>query len=245
MSDAEIAPPHRADDRVTAPELPASPHTDDDLARRLRGFGPVGIAAVLVVLAGNLIVGPLSAVFALMWAKRSGTPFRELGFVRPNRWWRMILVGTVFGVVFKLVMKAIVMPLLGAAPINPTYHYLEGNPVAALLAIPQMIVIAGFGEETLFRGYMFERLGKLLGRGIWATVAIVIFTSVLFGSLHYHDQGLPGAQQATIVGLVYGTIYARTRRLGMLMVAHAAFDIAAVAIIYWRLESAVAHSIFK
>ena len=74
---------------------------------------------------------------------------------------------------------------------------------------------------------------------------MVIFTSVLFGSLHYHDQGLPGAQQATIVGLVFGTIYARTRSIGMLMVAHAAFDIAAVAIIYWDLETTVARFIFK
>lgn len=68
---------------------------------------------------------------------------------------------------------------------------------------------------------------------------------MLFGSLHYHDQGLAGAQQATIVGLVYGAIYARTRRIGMLMVAHAAFNLAAVAIIYWDLETAVARAIFK
>ena len=28
-----------------------------------------------------------------------------------------------------------------------------------------MIVGAGFGEETIFRGYLFERLGKLFGTG--------------------------------------------------------------------------------
>jgi membrane protease YdiL (CAAX protease family) len=28
-----------------------------------------------------------------------------------------------------------------------------------------MIVAAGFGEETVFRGYMFERLGKLFSTG--------------------------------------------------------------------------------
>jgi hypothetical protein len=31
----------------------------------------------------------------------------------------------------------------------------------------------------------------------------------------------------------------------MLIVAHAAFDVAAIAIIYWNLESGVAHLIFK
>lgn len=31
----------------------------------------------------------------------------------------------------------------------------------------------------------------------------------------------------------------------MLMIAHAAFDLAAVAMIYWNLESTVAHLLFK
>ena len=224
----------------SAPEVP-----DQDFARRLRGFCPVGIAAMVVILAGNLIFAPMSAVLALLWARRSRTPLRELGFVRPRSVWQAVLVGTTFGVAFKFAMKAIVMPLLGSDPINHAYHFLVGNPALALAFIPQLIVVAGFGEETLFRGYMFERLGKLLGRGVAASVVMVIFTSVLFGSLHYHDQGLPGAQQATIVGLVFGTIYARTRSIGMLMVAHAAFDIAAVAIIYWDLETTVARFIFK
>ena len=29
-----------------------------------------------------------------------------------------------------------------------------------------VIVGAGFGEETVFRGYLFERLGKLFGPGV-------------------------------------------------------------------------------
>lgn len=50
---------------------------------------------------------------------------------------------------------------------------------------------------------------------------------------------------STTVGLAYGTIFAITGRIWMLMFAHAAFDVTAVAIIYWNLESTVAHLIFK
>jgi membrane protease YdiL (CAAX protease family) len=57
--------------------------------------------------------------------------------------------------------------------------------------------------------------------------------------------GLAGAQQATITGLVFGTIFAATGRLWMLMCAHAAFDLVALALIYWNLESDVAHLVFK
>ncbi len=53
---------------------------------------------------------------------------------------------------------------------------------------------------------------------------IVLLTSVWFGLGHYHVQGLTGVEQATIVGLVLGTIMAKTGRIFVLMVAHATPD---------------------
>jgi membrane protease YdiL (CAAX protease family) len=92
---------------------------------------------------------------------------------------------------------------------------------------------------------MFERLGKLFGTGGWVTPLIVVVSAAWFGLVHYPVQGLAGVQQATIVGLVYGTIFALTGQIWMLMVAHAAFDLTAVALIYWNLEGGVAHFFFK
>jgi membrane protease YdiL (CAAX protease family) len=218
---------------------------EDRIAVRLRGFGPLGILAILVILAGSLVVAPLGALLVLAWAWRSRTPWREIGYVRPESWARTVAVGIAFGVGFKFLMKAVVMPLLGADPINRAYHYLAGNTAAIPGMLFYMIVGAGFGEETFFRGYAFERLGKLFGSGVWAKPLIVTLTALFFGVMHYPGQGLAGAQQATIVGLVFGTIFAVTGRIWMLMFAHAAFDLTALAIIYWDLESTVAHLIFK
>ena len=219
--------------------------TSDRFAARLRGFGPLGILAILVIAAGNLVVVPLSAILVLLWARWSRTPWRESGYVRPSSWIRGLALGIVFGIAFKFLMKAIVMPLLGADPINRAYHYLAGNRAALPGMLFAVIVGAGFGEETVFRGYLFERLGKLFGPGPWAKASIVLLTAALFALAHYPDQGLAGVEQAAITGLVFGTIFAVTGRLWTLMWAHAAFDLAAVAIIYWDLESAVAHLIFK
>jgi membrane protease YdiL (CAAX protease family) len=216
---------------------------DDEFAASLRGFGPVGILAMLAILAGNAIVLPGSAVLVLLWVWRSRTPWRAIGYVPPVSWARTVASGILFGVAFKLVMKAIVMPLLGAPEINQAYHYLAGNRSAIPYALYAMVVGAGFGEETVFRGYLFERLGRLLGGSAGARVIIVLFTSTWFGLDHYAMQGLAGAEQAAIVGLVFGTIMAVTGRIWVLMVAHAAFDLTAYAIIYWNLESAVAHLI--
>ena len=108
-----------------------------------------------------------------------------------------------------------------------------------------MIVVAGFGEETLYRGWMFERLGKLFGDSVWAKTSIVVLTSIVFALPHYRDQRLAGVEQAIITGVVFGTIFARTGRIFLLMVAHAAFDLAALAMIYFDCEPAVAHFFFK
>ena len=221
-----------------------SPQTQERFAAELRGFGPVGILAVLLIATGQ-IVAPLSALLVLVWTSLSRTPWREIGYVRPKSWIASLAAGIIFGILFKVLMKAIVMPLLGANPTNQAYHYLAGNPAAMPAVVLTMIVVAGFGEETVFRGYMFERLGRLLGRSRAARIFTVLASAALFGSLHYFEQGLAGAQQATITGLVFGTIFAITGRIWMLMCAHAAFDLTAVAMIYWNLESRVAHLIFK
>ena len=92
---------------------------------------------------------------------------------------------------------------------------------------------------------MFERLGTLLGHSTVAKVAIVLVTSIWFGLAHYWFQGRPGVEQALIVGMVFGSIFAVTGRIFMLMIAHAAFDLAALAMIYWDFEDSVAHFIFK
>ena len=219
--------------------------TADKFAARLRGFGPLGILAILIILAGNFIIAPLSAILALIWAKMSNTPWREIGYVRPRSWIRTIGIGIVFGVAFKFVMKALVMPLLGAPPVNQAYQFVTGNSAVIPLMLFTMLVTAGFGEETFYRGWMFERLGKLFGQSVPAKIATVAITSVLFASMHYPDQGIPGAEQALITGLTFGSIFAITGRIFMLMIAHAAFDLTALWMIYYGLETQIAHLIFK
>jgi membrane protease YdiL (CAAX protease family) len=228
--------------RAYSPSVDPLPPVDS-LGAALRGFGPLGLLAIVVILAGNALFVPLSAILVLLWAQRSGTPWQKIGFVRPRSWIRDLAVGLAFGIAFKLLMKAVVMPLLGANPINQAYHHLAGNTAALPAMLYLLIVGAGFGEETVWRGWMFERLGLLLGSGVGAKTAIVFITAVLFGLAHYPEQGTAGVQQAAIVGLVFGGIYAGTGRLWMLMCAHAAFDLTALALIYWNVETDVAHSL--
>lgn len=231
------------------PSPKAAPISDDRLAAELRRFGPLGIIAILVILfTGNIFVGqvvvPVGAVLVLAWVRLSRSSWQEIGYVRPRNWVASVALGVPFGIAFKFLMKAIVMPLLGADPINWAYHSWAGNR-ALLPSATWACLVAGFAEETIFRGYMFERFGKLFPPGAGGKIAAVLITSVWFGAVHYLNQGLAGTEQATIVGLVFGSIFAFSGRIFMLMCAHAAFDLTALAMIYWNLETRVAHLIFK
>ena len=217
---------------------------------RLRGFWPLGIAAMLLILlTGNIFVAPMLALpvgglLALLWAWRSRTPWREIGYSRPRSWALTIVVGIALGVAFKFLMKAVVMPWLGAPPVNQAFHFLAGN-TALLPAATWTMLMAGFGEETVYRGYLFERLGKLLGERPGAKIVTVLLTSAWFAAAHAGGQGLPGVQQAAVTGLAFGAIYATTRRIWIPMIAHAAFDLTALWMIYWDLETTISHLIFK
>jgi uncharacterized protein len=235
------------DETAPAQSLRQSP--DDRFAEQLRGFGPVGLLAILAILvSGNVSVGnivlPLGGVLALLWVRWSHTPWREIGYVRPKSWIGALVVGVVLGVALKFLTKTIELPLLGADPINHTYHYLVGNG-AMLPAAAWTTLVAGFGEETVFRGFLFERLGKLFGSRVGAKIAIVLISTLLFASAHYPDQGLSGVEQALVTGLAFGTAFAITGRVFTVMCAHAAYDLTAFAIIYLNLETPVAHLIFK
>jgi membrane protease YdiL (CAAX protease family) len=229
----------------SSPEATPTVQTNDGFAARLRGFGPLGILAILIILGGNFVITPLSAVLVLVWAKISNTPWREIGYVRPRSWTKTIAIGIVLGVALKFTMKALVMPLLGAPPINQAYHFVTGNPAVIPLMLYTMIVVAGFGEETFYRGWMFERLGKLFGQSLPAKIATVLITSILFASVHYPEQGVPGVEQALVSGLIFSSIFAITGQIFVLMIAHAAFDLTALWMIYYDLETRIAHLIFK
>src|ERR1051325_4055720 len=215
-------------------------------AAALRGFGPLGILAMLLILVTgnivlpNMIVLPVGAALVLLWVRLSATPWADVGYAAPRSWLLSAALGIILGVALKLVMKAVVMPLLGADPVNQAYHFLAGNRAllpAAIIAMPTV----GFSEETVFRGYLFERLERL---GVSKPI-VVLLTSAFFGAVHYTGQGWAGVEQAGVVGLVFGAIFGRTRRIFLPMVAHAAFDLTALALIYYDVEANVARLVWK
>ena len=219
---------------------------DAGLAARLRGFGGVGIGALLIIFLGALVWMPVAAALILAWAWCSRTPRDEIGLARPRSWIGGALVGAVLGVTLKFAMKAIVLPLLGAPAVpHNVLHDQAIRPLDALSLAAYTIYGGGFAEELFFRGYLFERIGKLVGRQPAATLAALVVSTGLFSAGHWQQGGF-GMIHAAFTGVVLGSVYLIAgRKLWVAMVTHAAFDLASVALIYFNLEAQVAHLVFR
>lgn len=209
----------------------------------LRGFGPLGIVALLLIFAGALVFMPAAAVLILIWAWITRS-WHEIGLTRPTNWAVTIVAGVVLGIGMKFLMKAVVLPALGAPPVNAYFHDVAGNWQLTLQYFAFVIVGAGFAEELFFRGYLFERSAKLFGKGFVATALTLIVVSLLFAAGHWR-QGWSGMANAGIVGSFAALIFLATgRNLWLPIVMHATFDVTAIAIIYLDLESKIAHLVF-
>lgn len=90
-------------------------------------------------------------------------------------------------------------------------------PVLILSAIRHGIV-----EEVIVVGYLLNRFGKF-GWGVPAAIAV---SAVLRGSYHLY-QGFGPFIGNVVMGIVFGWIYTRTKRVMPLVIAHALLDIVA------------------
>lgn len=113
--------------------------------------------------------------------------------------------------------------------VNPSGldHFWWTIPVLVLSAVR-----AGLQEEVVLLGYLFTRLGEAK----WGRWQIIVATAVLRGSYHLY-QGWGGFVGNMIMGLVFGWLFSRSRRVWPFVIAHAIID-AAVFIGYpWAVGS--------
>lgn len=100
------------------------------------------------------------------------------------------------------------------APANLSAHWWT-VPVLVGLA-----VMNGVLEEVVMLGFLFTRLRDLAWRG-WV---VVVTSAVVRGSYHLY-QGFGGFLGNIVMGLVFGAVYLRWKRVMPLVVAHVILDL--------------------
>lgn len=90
-------------------------------------------------------------------------------------------------------------------------------PVLVLAAVQNAVL-----EEVVMIGYLYTRWL----RAGWSLPAVMAVSALVRGSYHLY-QGFGGFVGNVVMGLVFGWVYTRTRRVAPLVVAHSLLDIVA------------------
>jgi hypothetical protein len=189
--------------------------------------------APLLVRALGLPVVEVVVVWALL--RLRGLPLRAVGF--SWRGWRsrdfattLASVAAVLGIY--LLVRPLVAALVGEDLDLSAFDRIRGDTTLLILGLVQAVVIAGFREELLYRGFLMTRIAGTVqsSRAPWA-VALVA-QALVFGIAHAY-QGPTGMIVSGAAGLVFGILMlASGKRLLPAMIAHAGVDAIALVAIY-------------
>jgi membrane protease YdiL (CAAX protease family) len=158
---------------------------------------------------------PLHFVFALLvtWVcvRLRKQTLASVGFAPGRRWIAESGIGLVLGA-GTAVIAAMLICMAGGARLELD----PSRSAASLAAGAYLFLFAALFEETLFRGFVFQRLVA----GIGAPSALLLM-SLLFASVHWDNPGLDTTTWALATvelflgALLLGLAYLRTRSLAM------------------------------
>jgi len=169
-------------------------------------FGPLmGVLAGLAVTAAFLAI--------------ERKPFRTVGFHLNARWAKELALGTLGGL---LVMVFTALGLLALGGFHWTRNP-NGNFMGILLGLVIFLVVA-INEETIYRGYPFQRLVEHLGP--WPTQVLL---AALFAFDHWGNPGIHTAAPAlkawttlniALAAVMLGLCYLKTKSLALPIGVH-------------------------
>jgi membrane protease YdiL (CAAX protease family) len=175
-------------------------------------------------------VAPVALVCFLLWSS-SRPHLSRLGIDARRPWgdaWRGVLLALAVGIpgiAIYLGAKAIGLNVTVSAESLGTYWWTV--PVLLLSALR-----AGLQEEVIILGYLYERLGQL-GWGRWR---IIVVTAILRGSYHLY-QGFGAFLGNFLMGMLFGYLYTRTKRVLPFVIAHFVIDAAIFVGYSWALAT--------
>lgn len=149
---------------------------------------------------------------------------------------RLLVIGVVTGVAMEALELFATQPVLtklfNQGPDLHEYRRLIGNTQLLILGIVLSWVLAALGEETVYRGYLTNRVAEIFGASKNGWVVAAILVTLLFGFSHFH-QGPTGVAENIIDGAILAAVYFATgRNLLAPIIAHGLQDTIDVVLIY-------------
>lgn len=172
-----------------------------------RGIKQLGVAEAWLEPAAFLFL--LLATWACTRLRRE--PLSSIGFRLDRRWWRESALGLALGIGSMLAVVGLIWAIGGVR-----FELDPARSVANLGYGLYFFLFVALFEETLFRGFLFQRLVD--GAGIWVAQATL---ALLFALGHWDNPGMQGLTKGVatlelaVAALLLGLTYLRTRSLAL------------------------------
>jgi uncharacterized protein len=183
-------------------------------------------------------MGTLVMLIPCTWLLyRRDVNWGDLGFKRVTRYGRTVAWTIGLFVILMLIPMLVSAPLARLLALPPRqmamFADLRGNlPLYLVTLIAVGWGPAAFGEELVFRGFVFRRLNDAFGSTRLGIICALALQAGLFALGHLY-LGPRGVLDAGLVGLVSGAAYlANGRDLWPLIIAHGLIDTMGLTLLY-------------
>jgi membrane protease YdiL (CAAX protease family) len=157
----------------------------------------------------------VSLILYFLW--RNKESLRSLGWTT-NRFWQDLIIGVVLFVPVNIATSYLdqFLQSIGlSAPSTPLPATTAAGGIGQIVLAVILVVIVAISEETIFRGYLILRFGRITQSAAWA----VVISSFIF-SLGHGYEGSSGVVTVGVMGAIFAIIYLWRRSLTAPMVMH-------------------------
>lgn len=156
------------------------------------------------------------------------------------KWTGSIVPAIGYTMIIILLNDFLIEPLteiLANEPVDlSNFDGMRGNTINLIIMLAFIWVMAAFGEEFFYRGYIMKRLAILLGKKNSSWILGAVISSLLFGLTHAY-QGVGGIITTSIVGLILALAFYRNRsNLVVGILTHGIYDTYGILLIYFEKE---------
>lgn len=187
-----------------------------------RGVSTVGsnriVATTAIFIAWALLAALLLAL--------NREPISNVGLARIEKPVQTILYGLLTAVAIFAVVVTLERLGYGRERLGDMALELKGNFTMLVERAAISLLVVGFVEEFIFRGFIMSRLANILGGSRVAWMIALILQAALFGLSHGYQE-LFGMVLTGVIGLFLGSIYLMSgKNLWIVVIGHGAYDAA-------------------
>lgn len=172
----------------------------------------------------------LAIYLMLRW---EGKTFRDIGLIKENLTVKAFFIGAITAIAWVAFMQFVYIPSIKyffEVPDYTEYNFIKSSLARLLMTIVAALIIGGFYEEIVFRGYIQNVLEKRIFKRFSPMLSIFV-VSILFG-LYHLQQDIFAVFAAVMGGLYWSILFRKSGNLWIPIISHALFDTITLILIY-------------